>query len=321
MENAMTPLGSVAGIDVSKAVLDVGLMPSGEHWREPNRTAGIVRVVERLLAAKVGRVALEATGGLEYPVARALADAGLEVIRVNPDRIHGFRKSLGQRAKTDKLDAALIARFAAVMDEPSRPLPSLAAQAIKDLAARRRQLVEMIAMEKNRLKAIADPAILDSVRLVIQALSAERARIEKALARAIAQDPAAQRRFEILTSVPGIGPVAATTLITEMPELGALDRRAAASLAGLAPHPDESGTTRKHARLRGGRPCVRTALYMGALTTRRLNPDAKAFYDRLLVNGKTRKQAALAVARKLVTLANQLLRENRRWTPNSPANP
>lgn len=254
--------------------------------------------------------------GLEYRLARGLADAGLRVHRVNPERIHGFRRMLGLRAKTDKLDAGLIARFAQMMDLPDRPIPSEADQDIKNLGARRRQLVEMAAAERNRLKQATGAAILDSVRRTLANLLAERTCIEAALLAAIRANATALERYQILLSIPGIGPVAASTLVTDMPELGQVDRRAIASLAGLAPHPQQSGTSQNGHSLRGGRTCVRVALYMAALSASRSRSPFKTAYDDLIARGKAPKQALIAVARKMLTLANQLIRDQRPWTQN-----
>ncbi len=305
----------VAGIDVSKDTLDLCVLPGAEQRRFAYTPAGLAALSAHLRSSHVPRAVLEATGGLELDVANHLAAAGLSVHRVNPERIWGFRKSLGQRAKTDRLDAALIARFAQIMDLPERPLPSPEAQAFKELAARRRQLVEMIAAEKNRLKQARDGRILDSLRTAIASLSKARQEIEQMLAEAIEADPASCQRQRLLCSVPGIGPVVAATLITELPELGTLDRHAIASLAGVAPHPQESGTSQRGHRLRSGRPCVRTALYMAALTASRSNPAFSADYKAMLARGKAPKQAIIAIARKLVTRVNQMVRNNQMWNP------
>jgi transposase len=307
---------SAVGIDVSRATLDVFIHPQQTHFVVANDPLGIETLRQRMRALPGSRIVLEATGGLEFRAARALADAGCTVSRISPARIHAFRKSLGKHAKTDKLDAALLARYAAIMEPEDRPLPSQADQALRDLAARRRQVVELIGMERNRLKQASDPFIVDSLNAMLAVLTAQRKAIEAALIAAIAADPATRRRFEILTSIKGIGPVVATTLVTDMPELGRLNRRQIASLAGLAPHDRQSGTSLDKSAIRGGRPCVRVALYMAALVASRANPDAKAFYQTLVANGKNKKLALIATARKLVTLANQLIRENRTWSPN-----
>jgi transposase len=310
-------LTAVAGIDVSKNTLDAFVLPHKTHQRVAYTTAGVAGLGQHLVDAGVHRVVLEATGGLEIKIVRCLSALGLEVHRVNPERIFGFRKSLGIQAKTDRLDAAVIARFAQVMDLPERKLPTPAQQEIKDLAARRRQLVEMIAAEKNRLKQTAQPPIVQSIRDSIEALVALRRGIEGQLAAAIDTDPQSRQRFRVLCSIPGVGPVVASTLVTDLPELGLVDRHAIASLAGVAPHPQQSGTSQHGHRLRSGRPCVRTALYMAALTASRSNPRSRADYQALLARGKAPKQALIAIARKLVTLANQMIRNNQMWGENS----
>jgi transposase len=303
------------GIDVSKATLDVFVLPHGTHIVVANDPAGILQLLTHLREIAPGHIVLEATGGLEFPAARAIADAGLPVSRVNPSTVHAFRKSLGKHAKTDKLDATLLAKFAAFMEPEDRSLPSTDQQAIRDLAARRRQVVELIGMERNRLKQASSPLIVQSLNDMLEVLTAQRKAVEEALVEAINADAATRRRYEILTSIKGFGPVVATTLVTDMPELGRLNRRQIASLAGLAPHDRQSGTSLDKAHVRGGRPCVRVALYMAALVASRANPDAKAFYQSLIANGKNKKLALIAVARKLVTLANQLIREDRLWIP------
>lgn len=310
------PPAIVAGLDVSRRVLDVVVLPSGQHSRLPNSAEAYPSLVAQLREAGVGRVVLEATGGLEYPPAAALAAAGFSVQRVNPERIWAWRRTLGRRAKTDRLDAALIARFAQLMPLPERPLPGPHAQAIRALASRRRQLTEMIAAEKTRLKGTWDEAIAHSLRRTITLLKAECRDIEAALEAAIDADEDTRRRLALLLTLPGIGPRIAATLVAEMPELGLLDRLAAASLAGLAPHPQHSGSMRPHHSLRGGRPCARVALYMAALTASRCDPIVRARYLALLDRGKPKKLALIAIARWLITLANQLIRNNQPWSPS-----
>jgi len=312
----MTTL-SVAGIDVSKARLDTFVLPQHIGLGSSNDARGIAGLRRKLQHLKVDRVVLEASGGLEYPVARALSDAGFEVARIQPGRVRGFRTFLGRKAKTDALDAELIARFALAMDdEDIRDVPSERAEAIRSLSARRRQIVDLAAQEKTRLRMTRDRVVLQSLRRTIAALNAERLVIEKALTEALEADEQAKRKYALLRSVPGIGNAVATTLLTDLPELGTLNRHQAASLAGLAPHPDQSGTSKASAHIHGGRACVRTALYMAAVNAIRCNPPFKAFYRRLIDSGKPRKLAVVAVARKLVTLANAILRSNQPWTPN-----
>ena len=307
----------VAGIDVSKARLDVFVLPQRIGLAVANGAEAIAALSRRLKSLKVERVVLEASGGLEYPVARTLTDAGFEVARVQPGRVRGFRAFLGRKAKTDALDAELIARFALVMpDEDIRALPSERAEAIRSLSARRRQIVDLAAQEKTRLRMARDRFIIESLRAVIAQLAAERTRVEAALAEALAADEDTKRKYALLCSVPGIGNAVATTLLTDLPELGALNRHQTASLAGLAPHPEQSGTSKASAHIRGGRACVRTALYMAALSAIRCNPPFKAFYKRLVDSGKPRKLAIVAVARKLAILANAILRTNEPWNAN-----
>jgi len=282
-----------------------------------NDARGIAGLRRKLQHLKVERVALEASGGPEYPVARALSDAGLEVARVQPGRVRGFRTFLGRRAKTDALDAELIARFALAMpDEDIHEVPSERAEAIRSLAARRRQVVDLAAQEKTRLRMTRDRVVLQSLKRTIAGLNAERLRIEAALEEAFEADEKTKRKYDLLRSVPGIGNAVATTLLTDLPELGTLNRHQAASLAGLAPHPDQSGSSKASAHIHGGRACVRTALYMAAVNAIRCNPPFRAFYKRLIDSGKPRKLALVAVARKLVTLANAILRSDQPWSPN-----
>ncbi len=255
-------------------------------------------------------------GGLEYPAARALSDAGIAVSRVRPGRVRGFRTFLGRLAKTDSLDAELIARFALAMpDDVDRAMPSARAEAIRSLSARRRQLVDLLVQEKTRLEMTRDSFVLESLRTTIALLKCERKRVEATLAEAIEADETCLHRGELLRSIAGFGDVVASVLLSDLPELGTLNRHQAASLAGLAPHPQQSGTSKNNGRVRGGRACVRTALYMAAVSATRCNPSFKAFYKRLVQDGKPRKVAIVAVARKLVVLANAIVKADRPWSP------
>jgi len=304
-----------AGIDAGKSYLDIGIEPARRHFRVMNAPAGIEDAVSRLQQAGVDRVVLEAIGPFAQPAVRRLVAAGFQVALINPRRIKAFREAEGKRAKTDRLDARLIARFAIRMSDALRPLPSESQQELKALATRRRQLVEMIAMEKTRLKQTVDPWLCESHRTAIATLSAERSRIEANLDARLTADAAAQRRRAILFSIPGFGPAVSTTLITDLPELGTLDRRAIASLAGLAPHPNQSGTSIGRNQIGGGRPCVRTALYMAGLVASRCNPRFRAEYRSMRADGKPAKVALIAVARKLLVLANTLVKQDRRYDP------
>lgn len=306
----------VAGIDVSKARLDTFILPQRLGASFDNKAQGIKTLVKELVARGVERVALEATGGLEYPAARALSDAGLAVARVQPGRVQGFRRFLGKLAKTDALDAELIARFALAMPEDvDRPIPSERSEAIRSLSARRRQLVDMLVQEKTRLKMSRDSFVLESLRLTIASLNQERKRVEAALAAAIEADETSRQKDALLRTIPGVGAVVASVLLTDLPELGTLNRHQAASIAGLAPHPQQSGISKSADHIRGGRACVRTALYMAAISAARCNPSFKGFYKRLIEDGKPRKVAIVAVARKLVVLANSIVKSGQPWNP------
>jgi len=305
-----------AGIDAGQRFLDVGFAPSGKTFRVANLAEGIATVIERLGEAGVKRVVLEAIGPYAQRLVAALALAGFEVGVVNPRRIKAFRDAEGRRAKTDRLDARLIARFALAMSDAVRPLPSAEQLTLKALSMRRRQLTEMIAMEKTRLKQAIEPILLDSHRAAIVSLSAECERIESELGRRVAQDPALARIFQILTSIPAIGQRVATVLVTDLPEIGQRDRKAIASLAGLAPHVSQSGNAPPRAAIAGGRPCVRAALYMAALVAARHHPQLKLSYKALRDQGKPAKVALIAIARKLLVTANGLVKANTLYNPS-----
>jgi len=308
-----------AGIDVGQRFLDVGLAPSGKTFRVANLAEGIATVIARLTREGVRRVVLEAIGPCAQHLVAALAAAGFEVGIVNPRRIKAFRDAEGRRAKTDRLDAALIARFAMTMSEAVRPLPSAEQMALKALSLRRRQLTEMIAIEKTRLKQAFEPLLVDSHRAAIAALTAECDKVEAELARRIADNPELARVLRILTSLPGIGERIATVLVTDLPELGQCDRKAIASLAGLAPHISQSGNVPPRAAIAGGRPCVRTAAYMAGLVASRAHPQLKAAYQSMRAQGKPAKVAIIAIARKLLVTANALVKANQPYSiPPTP---
>jgi transposase len=307
------PLVLAAGIDVGQRFLDIGLAPSGKTFRVPNAASGIEAVVTRLARDGVRRVVLEAIGPYAQRLVHALVTAGFEVGIVNPRRIKAFRDAEGRRAKTDMLDARLIARFALAMTDAIRPPPSAEQLALKALSTRRRQLSEMIAMEKTRLKQTDDPLLLASHRAAIAGLAEQCKLIEAELARRVNADRQLASSFEILTSIPGIGERVATMLITELPEIGRADRKAIASLAGLAPHVSQSGNAPPRAMIAGGRPCVRAALYMAALVASRHHPQMKAAYLALRAQGKPAKVALIAIARKLLVTANALVKANKRY--------
>jgi transposase len=306
-------LSIAAGIDAGQRFFDLGLAPAGTAFRFPNSPAGIAAAIARLHETGVQRVVLEAIGGYAQCLVEALACAGFHVGIVNPRRIKAFRDAEGRRAKTDRLDAKLIARFALLMPNDLRPLPSPDAQALKALAARRRQLTEFIAVEKTRLKQAVEPLVLASCRRAIEALGEECAAIESELARRIHAEPLLARTLAILRTIPGIGTRIATLLVVDLPELGSIDRKAIASLAGLAPHVSQSGNAPPRAAISGGRPCVRAALYMAALVAVRHDARFKADYLDLKSRGKPAKLALIAVARKLLVTANALVRDGQTY--------
>ena len=306
-----------AGIDVGRDYLDVALAPGGRVFRVSNTESGVSGLIARLRRAGAGRVVLESIGGYAARLVRALADGGFAVGVVDPKRIAALRLAEGRRAKTDRLDAQLIARFALLMQDAARPVPSAEAFEIRALSTRRRQLVEMIAMEKTRLKQALDPAIAESCRRTISWLGEERAGVEAKLEAMLHAQPQGAQRAELLQTIPGVGPKISMTLLADLPELGVIDRKAIASLAGLAPHPHQSGTRDGPGRIAGGRPCVRAALYLAAVSAARSDRGFKAEYKALRAAGKPAKVALIAIARKIVVTANVMLKTGHPW--NRPA--
>jgi transposase len=306
-----------AGVDVGRDHFDVGLAPGGAVFRAVNGPGGVKAVVERLRREGVSRVVLESIGPLGSRLVRALAEAGFEVGVVDPKRIRALRLAEGKHAKTDALDARLIARFALLMNDAAHPLPSPETLQIRALSTRRRQLVEAAAKEKTRLKQTIDEPIAESCRMMIAALSAERVRIEAQLKALVLEQAQGRERFELLQTIPGVGPAVAMTLLADLPELGHIQRKAIASLAGLAPHPDESGTRTGAAHIQGGRPCVRAALYMAAVSAARSDKGFKAEYKAMRAAGKPAKVALIAIARKLVVAANGMIKSGQSWAKPS----
>lgn len=302
-----------AGVDVGGDFLDVGLAPSGTVFRASNTASGIETVIARLKREGAGKVVLESIGGPGMPLVRSLARAGFEVGVVDPKRIKALRTAEGRRAKTDALDAGLIARFALIMQDAARPVPDAKAFEIKALSTRRRQLVEMAAKEKTRLRQTLDEPVADSCRQMIAMLTQERDRVE-ALLRAELLASETRRAHEVLLlTIPGVGPGVSMTLLADLPELGSLDRKAIANLAGLAPHPNQSGTRTGQAHIGGGRPCVRTALYMAAVNAIRSDNGFKREYLAMRQAGKPAKVALVAIARKIVVAANVMLKTGFPW--------
>ena len=301
------------GIDVSKHRLDVAVRPSGEFFAVDRSAAGLEQLVARLKALSPQVVALEATGGFETIAAAALAAAQLPVVVVNPAQIRAFAKALGQRAKTDPIDAGVIAHFAEAARPDPRPLPDEATRLLADLIARRRQIIEMIGAERQREQRISVPRLRKSLERVIRTLEKELNGLDRDIDDAVRGSPAWRAKEDLLASVPGIGPTIARTLIAELPELGQLGRKEIAALAGLAPFTRQSGQWRGKSFIGGGRNAVRTALFMGALVAKQHNPVLKVFFDRLIAAGKPKMVALIAVARKLLTILNAIVRDNRPW--------
>lgn len=303
------------GIDISKAWLDVGVLPSGEAWRVSNEPKGITQLLERLLGLIPKLIVMEATGGLEMPVAAALCRAGLPVVVVNPRQVREFARATGQLAKTDKIDALMLALFGERVRPEVRPLPDDVAQAFDALLARRRQLVSMLAEEKNRLQQARPRDVRKGIERHIRWLEREIQDVEKGLSDSVRQSPVWRAKDDLLQSVPGVGRVMSFTALAELPELGRLNRKQIASLVGVAPHAADSGTIRGKRIIWGGRASVRKVLYMAALTACRFNPVFRAFYQRLVASGKPHKVAIVACMRKLLIVLNAILRDGTPWNP------
>ncbi|MGK7865621.1 IS110 family transposase [Falsiroseomonas sp. E2-1-a4] len=307
----------VVGIDVSKDRLDVAILPGDEAFFVKRDAEGLDALAARLLPLAPEAVALEATGGYETVVAATLGAAGLPVVVVNPAQVRSFGRALGQRAKTDPIDARLIARFAAMTKPEIRPLPDEATQRLADLVARRRQIIAMMTAERQRQKRFTDRRLQKSIGRLLEALQRELSEVDAEIDTDIRGSSAWREKEDLLASVPGVGPTIARTLIAEMPELGALDRRQIAALAGLAPWTRQSGQWKGRSFIGGGRAPIRAALHMGAITAARHNPALKAFRDRLLAAGKPKMVALVAVARKLLTILNAIIRDKQPWHAQS----
>lgn len=303
----------VVGIDVSKDRLDVHVHPAGESFGVARNAEGLDELIARLVPLRLAGVAVEATGGFETVVAASLAGANLPVIVVNPAQGRAFAQALGKRAKTDPIDAAVIARFVEATKPAIRPLPDEQTRLLAELVARRRQIIQMIVAERNRERLIANRHLRKSVACLIKALEKELNVLDADIDDSVRGSPAWCEKEDLLRSVPGVGPVVARTLLAEMPELGSLNRRQGASLAGLAPWTRQSGKWRGKSFTGGGRTALRSTLFMAAMVARRCNPLFKAFYERLLASGKAKMVALIAVARKLLTILNAILRDKSPW--------
>jgi transposase len=299
------------GIDVSQAHLDIAIRP-GASFSIARHESAIATLVEQLRPLSPTLILLEATGGMEIPLTSALATAGLPVVVVNPRQVRDFAKASGRLAKTDARDAQLLAQFAEVMRPQPRPLPDMEARALTALVARRRQLVEMLTAEKNRLLSASSP-IRKRVRAHIAWLERELEHTNTELAEAIRQSPVWREKDELLQSVPGVGPVLTSTLLASLPELGTLTHKQIAALVGVAPLNRDSGTLRGRRTVWGGRAQVRAILYMGAIVAARFNPVIRVFYQRLQRAGKAKKVTLTACMRKLLTILNAMLKHRTPW--------
>lgn len=307
MESART-----VGIDVAKAQLDIAVRPSGEQWTVPYEEAALAALVPRLQALGPALVVLEATGGREMRVVAALAAAGVPVAVVNPRQVRDFARAVGQLAKTDALDAHLLARFAAVVQPPPRALPDAQAQQLAAWLTRRRQVVGILVAERQRLDT-ALPTVRVRVQAHLNWLEEELADLDDTLTRAVQASPVWRVNDQLLRSVPGIGPATAFALLADLPELGTLDRKALATLVGVAPLNGDSGTLRGRRLIYGGRARVRCALYMATLVATRFNPVIRTFYARLCAAGKPKKVALVACMHKLLTILNAIVRDQTPW--------
>jgi transposase len=311
----MAEAAVVVGIDIAKAELAVAVYPRGAAWTVPHTEAGIRTLTARLQPLTPTLVVCEATGGLETPLVGALAAAGLPVVVVNPRQVRDFARATGQLAKTDPLDAAVLARFGAVVQPPVRPLPDAATQSLGALVTRRRQLVDMLTAERNRLGS-APRGLHRELRAHIAWLERRLTRLDTDLGAALRASPLWRTQDDLLRSVPGVGPVLTATLLAELPELGTLSRHAIAALVGVAPVARDSGAFRGRRRVWGGRAAVRAVLYMATLAAVRCNPVVRAFYRRLTGAGKLPKVALTACMRKLLTILNAMLKSQTPWAPH-----
>jgi transposase len=301
------------GIDVAKDFLDVHVRPTEEYWRVPNDAAGHTALRERLAAFPEALVVLEATGGYEVPVVAALASRGLAVVVVNPRQIRAYARATGQLAKTDALDARIIALFAEAVRPVVRPLPTEETRSLDEMVTRRRQLLDMLGAETNRRRLVRDRGVQQRIEAHISWLKRALRELDRDLDKAIRASPVWREMDDVLQSVAGVGPITTITLLAELPELGRLTRRKIAALVGVAPMNQDSGQSRGRRMIRGGRSSVRRVLYMATVSAIRRNAVIRAFYQRLRANGRLPKVALTAAMRKLLTILNAMVRDGRPW--------
>ena len=305
------------GIDVSKAELVIRVEPSGERWTSGTAPDAVTALVTRLRRLRPDVVVMEATAGYEIPVAVACAAGGLPVAVVNPRQIRAFAQAIGRTAKTDPIDAEVIALFGARVQPEPRTLPDAETQALAALVIRRRQLLEMLHAERQRLAQATTPAVRRDLRQHVAWLERRVTDGDDEMQKRIQKSAAWRAKEDLLRSVPGIGPTVSRTLIAELPELGQLDRRTLAALVGVAPLNRDSGRFRGKRMIWGGRASVRQALYMAALVASRYNAPLRTFYQRLQASGKPKKLALVAVMRKLLTILNAVVKHGKAWQPQA----
>lgn len=303
------------GIDVSKETLDVAVRPEEERWQTKNTEEAFAELIARVEVLEPELIIIEATGGLERAVVSAMAEAGLPVVVINPRQTREFARATGRLAKTDEIDADDLAFFGEAIRPEVRPLPDAAVEKLCALNARRQQLVEMLTAERNRLGTALPPA-RPSLREHIRWLEREKERVESELERHVGENLTLRRKFKILCSAKGVGPATSFTLLSKLPELGTVNRKEIAALAGVAPFNRDSGKWRGKRTTWGGRASVRSVLYMAALSASQHNPVIRAFYERLLEAGKPKKVALTACMRKLLVILNAMLKNGTLWDPN-----
>ena len=308
----MNPARVYVGIDVAKDWLDVAQRPGGGSWRVSSEETGIATLVERLKGLRPALVLLEATGGMETPLVGALAAARLPAVVVNPRQVRQFAGAIGRLAKTDAIDAQVLAQFGEAVQPEVRLLPDTAVRELAALVARRRQLIEMLTAEKNRLR-VATKKVRPNIEAHIHWLERELLDLDAGLGEVIRSSPVWREQDNLLRSVPGVGPVLSSVLLAHLPELGKLSRKEIAALVGVAPLNRDSGQLRGRRTIWGGRSQVRAALYMAALVATRFNPAIRLFYHRLEAAGKPKKVALTACMRKLLTILNAMTRDQTSW--------
>lgn len=303
------------GIDVSKDRLDVHVRPSREAFVVSRDGKGLEELIERLRSLAPELIAIEATGGFETIAAAAIAGASLPLAVVNPAQVRHFAQALGKRAKTDPLDAEIIARFAEAVKPQPRPVADGEARLLGELVARRRQIIEMIVAERQREKRVENVRVRKSLTRTIRTLEKELPQIDTDIDTLVRGSSAWREKEDLLVTFPGVKNTLARTFLAELPELGTLSRREVASLAGVAPFTRQSGRWKGKSMIGGGRAALRAALYMAALTASRCNPILRAFYQHLLSAGKPKMVGLIAVARKILTILNAMIRDRKQWQP------